>query len=295
MRRYDTAGTTDTQDRSAGLHTTDDLRTGGPADPRIARLRRVLAGHGPDGRRGSFPEARDDDRGAERGDRGDRGHGPHGHGRERRPGDGEADGFGPGGRGFGARGFGPGGPGRGFGPGGFGPGGFGPGGFGPGGPRRGGGRRPGRGGRGDVRAAILVLLTEGPMHGYQLIQQITERSGGVWTPSPGSVYPALSQLEDEGLVALERVEGRNTASLTEAGEAHVREHRDALGSTWDEASGAVSSEEHGLRAEVGAILTAAQQVSQVGTAAQVAEASRLLGEARRSLYRILAGDDAPTA
>ncbi|GHS86940.1 hypothetical protein AGMMS50218_07810 [Actinomycetota bacterium] len=146
-----------------------------------------------------------------------------------------------------------------------------------------------------MRAAILVLLAEGPMHGYQLIQQITERSGGVWTPSPGSVYPALSQLEDEGLVTLQRVEGRNTASLTEAGEAHVREHRESLGAPWDEASGAVSSEEHGLRAEVGAILTAAQQVSQVGTAAQVAEASRLLGEARRSLYRILAGDDAPTA
>jgi len=195
---------------------------------------------------------------------------------------------------FGPGPFGPGpfGPGR-FGPGRFGPGGFGPGGFGPGGPsRRGGGRRFGRGGRGDVRAAILLLLTEGPMHGYQLIQQITERSGGVWTPSPGSVYPALSQLEDEGLVATERIEGRNTASLTEAGTAYVTEHQADLGTPWDDVSGGVSSETRDLREEGAALMTAAIQVRQVGTAAQVAEASRLLTQTRKALYRILADDAA---
>ena len=94
---------------------------------------------------------------------------------------------------------------------------------------RGRGRRGGRGGRGDVRAAILTLLAEQPMHGYQLIQQITERSGGVWTPSPGSVYPALSQLEDEGLVTFERVDGRKTASLTDAGRAARRGARGRAG------------------------------------------------------------------
>jgi DNA-binding PadR family transcriptional regulator len=188
---------------------------------------------------------------------------------------------------MGPGGFGPGG----FGAGAFGPGGFGPGMFGPGfPPRRGGGRRPGRGGRGDVRAAILLLLSEGPMHGYQLIQQITERSGGVWTPSPGSVYPALAQLEDEGLVVLERVDGRNTASLTTAGTAHVEEHRDELGAPWDEASGAVTSEVHDLRGQLGSLMTAAQQVSHVGTAAQVAEASRLLTQTRKALYRLLADE-----
>ncbi len=246
------------------MHTPDTRadRHGGRPDLRTARLEWALEATGPSLRReDAEPGSGDRHEGSGR-----RGHGPHSRGQE-------------------GRGFGPG-----FGPGSFGPGGFGPRGFGPGGPRRGGGRRPGRGGRGDVRAAILVLLTEGPMHGYQLIQQIAERSGGVWTPSPGSVYPALSQLEDEGLVQLERVEGRNRASLTPSGEEHVREHREELGSPWDEASGAVSSEAHGLRSEIGAIMAAAQQVSQVGTAAQVAEASRLLAEARKSLYRILAGD-----
>ena len=128
------------------------------------------------------------------------------------------------------------------------------------------------------------------MHGYQLIQQISGRSGGVWTPSPGSVYPALAQLEDEGLVRLERVEGRNTASLTEAGAAHVEKNRVELGSPWDDASGAVTSEVQDLRGQLGALMTAAQQVSHVGTAAQVAEASRLLTQARRALYRLLADE-----
>ncbi|NMM30885.1 MAG: PadR family transcriptional regulator [Cellulomonas sp.] len=178
----------------------------------------------------------------------------------------------------------------GFGPMGFGPTGFGPGAFGPGGPRRR-GRRPGRGGRGDVRAAILLLLVEGPMHGYQLIQQISERSGGAWTPSPGSVYPALSQLEDEGLVHLERVEGRNTASLTDVGTTYVQEHQSDLGTPWDDANDSVSSEVRDLRDEVGALMTAAQQVSHVGAAAQVAEASRLLIQVRKALYRILADDE----
>ncbi|MGV8978533.1 MAG: PadR family transcriptional regulator [Cellulomonas sp.] len=213
-----------------------------------------------------------------------RGHGGWNDGPVRSPDDGDDSARGPRRHDHGGR---PGG----FGPMGFGPTGFGPGAFGPGGPRRR-GRRFGRGGRGDVRAAILLLLVEGPMHGYQLIQQITERSGGTWTPSPGSVYPALSQLEDEGLVHLERVEGRNTASLTEAGVTHVAEHKSDLGTPWEDASEAVSSEVRDLRDEVSALMTAAQQVSHVGTAAQVAEASRLLIQARKALYRILADDEA---
>src|SRR5690349_3515506 len=150
-------------------------------------------------------------------------------------------------RGRGRRGHG--GPG---GHGGHGPGGFGHGFGGFGG--RGGGRRGGRGGRGDVRAAVLLLLAEEPMHGYQLIQQITERSDGVWTPSPGSVYPALSQLEDEGLVSFDRVEGRKTASLTDDGRRYVEEHRGELGSPWDDVGGGVSAESRALRAEVGALM-----------------------------------------
>lgn len=246
-------------------------RSAGRRMPRDPRARWGMTTDAPSGRTGREGGPR---RASDEGD--DGAHGGRPHGRGERHGD-RHGGFGP----------------TGFGPTGFGPGGFGPGGFGPGGPRRR-GRRPGRGGRGDVRSAILLLLTEGPMHGYQLIQQITERSGGVWTPSPGSVYPALSQLEDEGLVHLERVEGRNTASLTPAGTAHVEEHRGELGTPWDDASDAVSSEVRDLRDEVGALMTAAQQVSHVGTAAQVAEASRLLVQARKALYRILA-DDEPEA
>src|SRR6188474_3202712 len=102
---------------------------------------------------------------------------------------------------------------RGFGP----P--FGPG-FGPG-PRR--GPRGGRN-RGDVRAAILVLLAEQPRHGYDLMRAIEERSGGMWSPSPGSIYPTLQSLEDEGLVTFETVDGRKTASVTEAGRAWLVSH-----------------------------------------------------------------------
>ncbi|GAA3308391.1 hypothetical protein GCM10020295_70300 [Streptomyces cinereospinus] len=125
------------------------------------------------------------------------GHGGHRHGR------GDADGrraafgpFGPGGHGFG-----PGGPGGGFG--GFGPGPWG--GRGRGGPR-------GRARRGDVRASILALLKDRPMHGYEMIQEIAERSGGAWKPSPGSVYPTLQLLEDEGLIASESEGGKKSCS-----------------------------------------------------------------------------------
>jgi len=177
--------------------------------------------------------------------------------------------------------------GHGHGGGGFGP--LGPGGFGP--PRhRGGGRRDGRGGRGDVRAAILLLLAEEPMHGYQLIQQITDRSDGVWTPSPGSVYPALSQLEDEGLVAFARLDGRKTATLTDEGTAYVEAHRAELGSPWDDVGGGVTKEWRALRSELGALVGAAHQVTQVGTRPQVAKAAETMAEARKALYRILAED-----
>jgi DNA-binding PadR family transcriptional regulator len=177
-------------------------------------------------------------------------------------------------------------------------GGHGPG-FGPRGPgfgRRGGGRRGGRGGRGDVRAAILVLLESQPMHGYELIQQIQDKSGGVWIPSPGSIYPALQQLEDEGLVAFERVDGRKTATLTDTGKAYVEEHRSEIGVPWDDVSGGVSGEARELHQLIGSLMGAIHTVTHVGTREQVNQASEVLVEARKSLYRILAEDEpsAPT-
>ena len=107
---------------------------------------------------------------------------------------------------------------------------------------------------------MLLLLETEPMHGYELIQQIQDKSGGVWVPSPGSIYPALQQLEDEGLVAFERVDGRKTASLTEAGRAYVEEHRAELGAPWDDVSGGVSGEARQLRDLIGALMGAVHTV-----------------------------------
>src|SRR4051794_25657413 len=103
---------------------------------------------------------------------------------------------------------------------------FGPGPFGPGF-----GRGP-RARRGDVRAALLVLLAEEPRNGYGLMQEIERRSSGAWRPSPGSVYPALQQLEDEELVRSEESDGRRVFALTDAGRAHVEENREAFGEPW---------------------------------------------------------------
>src|SRR4051794_27554760 len=105
-----------------------------------------------------------------------------------------------------------------------------------GGPMGGRGGPFGRGGRarrGDVRAALLALLAEEPRNGYQLMQEIERRSEGVWRPSPGSVYPALQQLEDEGLVRQVEQEGRKLYELTDEGRAHVAERGDELAAPWD--------------------------------------------------------------
>ena len=192
----------------------------------------------------------------------------------------------------GHRGFGPGGP-RGFG----GPG-FGGPGFGPGGPRGfggPGGRGPGRrAGRGDIRAAILLLLAEEPMHGYQLIQQISERSGGTWRPSPGAIYPALNLLEDEGLVVITAESGRKMATLTEAGGTYVTEHAEQLGSPWEDAASRPTSPGRALRGAVEALGAAAHQVARTGTDEQATKALEVIDRARRDLYLILAGDPTPT-
>ena len=180
------------------------------------------------------------------------------------------------------------GPGRGpGGPGGFG---FGPrGGFGPGGPHhRGRGGRRAR--RGDIRSAILLLLAEEPRNGYGLMQEIEERSGGVWRPSPGSVYPALSQLEDEGLVRATEHEGRKSFTLTDEGTAHVEANRERFGTPWETVGEGASGELHALRHAAQALAIAAMQVAQTGTKEQLGEAKAILEEARRRLYRLLAGD-----
>ncbi|MHB8395266.1 MAG: PadR family transcriptional regulator [Candidatus Dormibacteria bacterium] len=153
-----------------------------------------------------------------------------------------------------------------------------------------GGRVP----RGNVRAAILLLLEEQPRNGYQLMEEIDRRSKGVWRPSPGSVYPALQQMEDEGLVRSHEVEGQRLLKLTDAGRTYADEHRVKFGSPWEEVSGAVGDDVHELfslmRQSAGALV----QVVRAGDRAQLAQAAQLMRETKRGLYRILAEDEAPS-
>lgn len=150
--------------------------------------------------------------------------------------------------------------------------------------RRGGGR--GRTQRGDVRIATLLLLLESPMHGYQIMQAMADRTDGAWRPSPGAIYPTLAQLEDEGLVTTEVDGGRKLVTLTAEGRAHVEEQR----GSWGDPFGQVEGQEPGpdLRGPLHELQAAARQVAVSGTPDQVQAATAVLAEARRSLYLILA-------
>lgn len=154
------------------------------------------------------------------------------------------------------------------------------------GPGPGRGRR--RASRGDVRTAILLLLADEPMHGYQLMQAIGERTQGAWRPSPGAVYPTLDQLEDEGLATIQQDGGRRLVTLTEAGRSYLAEHAAELSDPFAEfADGAAGPD---LRKPLADLHVAARQVAVSGDPAQAEAAVRVLNQARRSLYLILAGE-----
>jgi len=176
---------------------------------------------------------------------------------------------------------------RGGGP--FGP--FGPfGGFGPGG--RGGQFGRGRKARrGDIRTAALLLLAEEPRNGYQIMQEVQERSDGVWHPSPGSVYPALQQLEDEGLIRAGEAEGRKHYELTDAGRAYVQERGEDVPAPWEQMSGNLSDQAHELARLMREVADAFVQVMRTGSESQWVQARTVLAGARRDLYRILADGD----
>ena len=159
----------------------------------------------------------------------------------------------------------------------------GPGPFGGGGFRRGRRMR-----RGNVRAAILLLLAEEPRNGYQIMQELETRSDGAWRPSPGSVYPALQLLADEGLVRSESREGGNVFELTDAGRQHVDEQRERLGTPWEAAGHGVPEDVRELMKLAMQVGIATRQVVHAGTEEQRKQATELLAETRRSLYRILA-------
>lgn len=140
--------------------------------------------------------------------------------------------------------------------------------------------------RGDIRAAILRLIAEQPMHGYQIIQELTARSGGAWRPSPGSVYPALQMLADEGLISSEETAGKKVFSLTEAGTAEVAKTADQP-APWDEAAEGDSGIGD-YRDSAAKLLQAAFQIGKSGTSDQRAAAVEVLNDARKKLYAILA-------
>ena len=144
-----------------------------------------------------------------------------------------------------------------------------------------------RAGRGEVRSAILALLAERPMHGYQIIHEIEERSGGSWKPSAGSVYPTLQLLSDEGFISAEESNGRKIYSLTEAG----REEVSGAGASAPWSAGHETGAGFGALPKAGVELAqAAAQVGRTGTPEQVQEAVKVLNDARRRLYSILAQD-----
>ncbi|HSP39511.1 MAG TPA: PadR family transcriptional regulator [Frankiaceae bacterium] len=153
------------------------------------------------------------------------------------------------------------------------------------------GRRPGRGRaqRGDVRTAALILLAEQPMHGYQLMQAIAERTAGAWQPSPGAIYPTLNQLQDEGLIGMETEGGRKLASLTDAGRTYIDEQGESMPDPFAEFAGG-GADRTDLRRGIEEIATACRQIGRGGTEAQLAAAQKVLVETRRSLYLILAED-----
>jgi DNA-binding PadR family transcriptional regulator len=151
--------------------------------------------------------------------------------------------------------------------------------------------RPRKAKRGDVRAAILALLSEEARNGYQIIQEIAERSEGGWKPSPGAVYPALQQLTDEGLVRSEETDGRKTFQLTEAGRAYIEAHPDEVRAPWEDMTPDIGDNVHELFDLSRQAASALFQLAQTGTDGQVRQAKQVLTETRRKLYQILADGD----
>ena len=173
-------------------------------------------------------------------------------------------------------------------------------GMGPGGGRHfGGGRGPWqrtgpRARRGDVRAAILDVLhadVEQNLNGYQVIQKIAERTDGAWKPSPGSVYPTIQQLEDEGLLVTGEDAGRKVLRLTDAGRSYVTEHPDEMAAVWAPFDEEGEDDGSDLKKVIGQTMAAIWQIASTGTTAQVEEAAQVLAETRRKLYTILAEGD----
>jgi DNA-binding PadR family transcriptional regulator len=152
-------------------------------------------------------------------------------------------------------------------------------------------RHGGRRRRGDVRAAILALLDERPMHGYEMIQELEERSDGMWRPSAGSIYPTLQLLEDEGLIAGEEHDGKRRFTLTDAGREAAAKRSADRPPPWEQAAEGADDERQDLFASIKQFAPAVIQIAQVGTPDQAQRAKAILDDARKKLYAILAEEE----
>lgn len=148
--------------------------------------------------------------------------------------------------------------------------------------------------RGDVRSAILAVLRDEPMNGYQVISTIAERTQGAWKPSPGSVYPTISQLEDEGLVVTDADQGRKVVRLTDEGRAYAEEHAEELAAVWQPFAEPERQERPDyaqLKPEIGRMMSAVWQIASTGSEQQKRDAIDVLIDTRRRLYGLLADDE----
>jgi DNA-binding PadR family transcriptional regulator len=136
----------------------------------------------------------------------------------------------------------------------------------------------------------MALLDERPMHGYEIIQELSARTGGAWRPSPGSIYPTLQMLEDAGLVRGEDIEGRRIVSLTDAGRAELADLRQRVGDApWEAFTD--GGPRHQLKENFAMLAAAAMQVARTGDTEQILQVDEILREARKRIYGILAGGD----
>jgi DNA-binding PadR family transcriptional regulator len=144
--------------------------------------------------------------------------------------------------------------------------------------------------RGDIRTSLLVALSDGPAHGYELIGRLEEKSEGVWRPSPGSVYPTLQLFEDEGLVRAEEQDGKRVYSLTDAGRAEAAERVERYGATPWEGGPDDGVPQRALWKSLAQLVGAMKQVVQTADATQMERATTAVRGATKELYQILSDD-----
>src|SRR6478609_6151934 len=144
--------------------------------------------------------------------------------------------------------------------------------------------------RGDIRTAVLAALTEGPGHGYDVMQNLEDKSGGAWRPSPGSIYPTLQLLEDEGLVRSTERDGKRVFEITEAGRAEATSRVEQDGGPPWETSGRGGRPGREARDAFGQLFRAFKQIAEVGSPEQVERGLAVIRDARKELYQILASD-----